>query len=73
MHLRVVHQPASARVEVAKLLTALNSFGDCVRYLNTRRSAGALLVMDNEAAVQDVLYLMLRAVGYGSCIGESYG
>jgi hypothetical protein len=42
------------------VIGALNSFSDCVRYLNTRRSAGALLSLDNEAAVQDALYLMLR-------------
>lgn len=48
------------RVEVSKLIAALHSYGDCVRYLNTRRSAGALLNLDSEAAVQDVLYLMLR-------------
>ncbi len=52
--------PASPRVEVSKVLAALNSFGDCVRYLNTRRSRGALLMLDDEAAVQDALYLMLR-------------
>ena len=48
------------KITVAKLLTALHSFTDCVRYLNTRRSGGALLNLDNEAAVQDTLYLMLR-------------
>jgi hypothetical protein len=31
-----------------------------VRYLNTRRSCGALLSLDGEPAVQDALYLMLR-------------
>jgi len=50
----------SPRVEVSRVLEALNSFSDCVRYLNTRRSRGALLTLDDEAAVQDVLYLMLR-------------
>jgi hypothetical protein len=50
----------SARVEVARIVGALNSFSDCVRYLNTRRSSGALLKLENEAAVQDALYLMLR-------------
>ena len=48
------------RVEVQSVVAALNSFGECVRYLNTRRSGGALLSLDNEAAVQDALYLMLR-------------
>jgi hypothetical protein len=45
---------------VSRVITALGSFNDCVRYLNTRRSGGALLSLDNEAAVQDALYLMLR-------------
>jgi len=48
------------RIEVARVLAALNSFQECVRYLNTRRSSGALLTLDREAAVQDTLYLMLR-------------
>ncbi len=47
-------------VEVSRVVAALNSFGECVRYLNTRRSKGALLTLDSEAAVQDALYLMLR-------------
>ena len=41
-------------------MAALNSFTDIVRYLNTRRSTGAILELANEAAVQDALYLMLR-------------
>jgi REase_DpnII-MboI len=48
------------RIEVSRVIAALNSFGECVRYLNTRRSGGALLNLDSEAAVQDALYLMLR-------------
>jgi hypothetical protein len=47
-------------VSVTSVLDALNSFTDIVRYLNTRRSRGAILELVNEAAVQDVLYLMLR-------------
>jgi len=50
----------STQTEVSRVISALNSFSDCVRYLNTRRSSGALLNLDNEAAVQDTLYLMLR-------------
>lgn len=57
---RLGHDVAPAGVEVSQVLVALNSFNDCVRYLNTRRSGGALLTLDNEAAVQDTLYLMLR-------------
>jgi len=48
------------RIEVAEVLDALNEFNECVRYLNTRRSAGAVLQLDSEAAVQDAIYLMLR-------------
>jgi len=48
------------RIEISRVISALNSFGECVRYLNTRRSGGALLNLDSEAAVQDALYLMLR-------------
>lgn len=53
---------ASSREEskVGAVLSALNSFSEIVRYLNTRRSRGAILSLDDEAAVQDVLYLMLR-------------
>lgn len=47
-------------IGIASVLAALRSFTDIVRYLNTRRSAGAVLDLTNEAAVQDALYLMLR-------------
>jgi hypothetical protein len=50
----------SEHVSVSAVLAALNSFTDIVRYLNTRRSTGAVLELSNEAAVQDVLFLMLR-------------
>ena len=50
---------SSSRVEVSRILAALNSFSDIVRYLNTRRS-GPLLNLDTEAAVQDAMFLMLR-------------
>ncbi|MGP8258796.1 MAG: hypothetical protein ACLQM6_02460 [Acidobacteriaceae bacterium] len=45
---------------VARVLDALSSFSEIVRYLNTRRSTGAVLDISGEAAVQDVIYLMLR-------------
>jgi hypothetical protein len=41
-------------------LLALQEFDACVRYLNTRRSAGAIINIQSEADVQDVLYLLLR-------------
>jgi REase_DpnII-MboI len=42
------------------IVGALNQFQECVRYLNTRRSSGAVLDLDCEADVQDAVYLMLR-------------
>lgn len=45
---------------VAPLLVALREFDACVRYLNTRRSEGAVIKLESEANVQDVLYLLLR-------------
>lgn len=45
---------------VPDLMRALGEFAECVRYLNTRRSAGAVLSLDSEANVQDALYLILR-------------
>ena len=47
-------------LSIDAVLSALNSFTEIVRYLNTRRSKGAILDLANEAAVQDVIYLMLR-------------
>ncbi len=46
--------------DVSDIVNALNEFQECVRYLNTRRSQGAVLHLDSEADVQDALYLMLR-------------
>lgn len=51
---------AAEGVSIAAVMAALHSFTDIVRYLNTRRSTGAVLELSNEAAVQDALYLMLR-------------
>jgi hypothetical protein len=48
------------QITVDAVLAALHSFTDIVRYLNTRRSRGAILELVDEAAVQDALYLMLR-------------
>lgn len=42
------------------IVAALEQFGECVRYLNTRRSTGAKLNLVSEADVQDAIYLMLR-------------
>ena len=51
--------PISA-VDAEAIASALNQFQECVRYLNTRRSAGAILNLNSEADVQDAVYLMLR-------------
>lgn len=64
-HIRQVREPLtqtprSQAVSIETLIAALQSFTDIVRYLNTRRSTGAILELTNEAAVQDALYLMLR-------------
>jgi hypothetical protein len=45
---------------VAPVLLAMREFDACIRYLNTRRSAGAIINIESEADVQDVLYLILR-------------
>ena len=45
---------------IGPALLALQEFDACVRYLNTRRSAGAVINIQSEADVQDVLYLLLR-------------
>ena len=42
------------------VIAALNEFDSCIRYLNTRRSTGAIITIESEADVQDVLYLLLR-------------
>jgi len=57
---RARHASPPTRIEVSRVIAALSSFNECVRYLNTRRSSGALLNLDGEPAVQDALYLMLR-------------
>jgi REase_DpnII-MboI len=46
--------------DCAEVLAALDEFQESIRYLNTRRSKGAILELKSEADVQDALYLMLR-------------
>ena len=53
-------QAHAVELTVADVLAALEEFPECVRYLNTRRSSGAVLKLDSEADVQDALYLILR-------------
>lgn len=57
---RRIQTEGASEVGVGSVLAALRSFTDIVRYLNTRRSSGAILDLTSEAAVQDALYLMLR-------------
>jgi hypothetical protein len=57
---RIGTTSSDAVVNTSSVLAALNAFTEIVRYLNTRRSSGAILELSNEAAVQDALYLMLR-------------
>jgi len=45
---------------IIDVCSALDEFSECVRYLNTRRSSGAILQLDSEAAVQDALFLIVR-------------
>lgn len=49
-----------APVSSDAIISALHEFQECVRYLNTRRSTGAILNLDSESQVQDAVYLMLR-------------
>ena len=42
------------------IIAALEQFMECVRYVNTRRSTGTALKLEDESNVQDALYLMLR-------------
>ncbi|MEQ8635063.1 hypothetical protein [Gimesia maris] len=50
----------TSAVSPESIISALNEFQECVRYLNTRRSTGAVLNLQSEADVQDAVYLMLR-------------
>jgi DpnII restriction endonuclease len=53
-------EAAARTIDHLAILGALDQFMECVRYLNTRRTDGAVLTLDSEAAVQDAIYLMLR-------------
>lgn len=48
------------RFGVGDILSALEQFPECVRYLKTSRSSGAVIGINCEANVQDVVFLMLR-------------
>src|SRR5215813_9070931 len=55
-----IHNELSTKASYKSVVAALNEFDACTRYLNTRRSAGAVIDIQSEADVQDVLYLLLR-------------
>ena len=57
---RIIKTNTGLELGVAKIVSALEQFPECVRYLNTRRSKGAVIDINSEADVQDVVYLMLR-------------
>lgn len=57
---KLIAEGLEPEVSHLKILSALTQFGECVRYLNTRRSTGAKLNLEKEADVQDAIYLMLR-------------
>jgi len=60
LHGCIIGSPTVRTTGVEKIVSALEQFPGCVRYLNTRRSSGAVIDINSEADVQDVLYLMLR-------------
>ena len=52
--------PDEHAINADAIIGALNHFQECVRYLRTRRSTGAILNLNSEADVQDAVFLMLR-------------
>ena len=57
---RYAHVETLSPVRADEIVSALHQFQECVRYLRTRRSTGAVLKLEREADVQDAIYLMLR-------------
>lgn len=47
-------------ISAARVVSVLDQFQECVRYLNTRRSKGAVIDINGEDDLQDVIFLMLR-------------
>ena len=47
-------------ISPATVVTCLEQFQECVRYLNTRRSKYSLITISSEDDVQDLIFLMLR-------------
>ncbi len=60
VHLQKTEEASSLPVEPLTITKALQEFSECVRYLKTRRSKGAVINLESEADVQDVVFLMLR-------------
>jgi hypothetical protein len=55
----IIRYPLTFR-SPSKVVSALEQFQECVRYLNTRRSEGAIINIKSEDDLQDVIFLMLR-------------
>lgn len=55
-----IEEKLKTGLSYADIVSALEQFMECVRYLNTRRSTGAKLNLEGEDDVQDAIYLMLR-------------
>lgn len=53
-------EEVQARLSFSDILSALEQFRECVRYLNVRRSKGLKLELAGEGDVQDFIYLMIR-------------
>lgn len=53
-------EESESPINYAAIIAALKEFPECIRYLHTRRSKGAIINIESEADVQDVIYLMLR-------------
>ncbi len=58
--LAVARDRKTSFTSASSIVNALEQFQECVRYLNTRRSKGAIININGEDDLQDVLFLMLR-------------
>ncbi len=56
----IARASSAVGLSVSQVVSALEQFQECVRYLNTRRSKGAVIDINGEDDVQDVVFLMLR-------------
>ena len=56
----IARASSAVGLSVSQVVSALEQFQECVRYLNTRRSKGAVIDINGEDDIQDVVFLMLR-------------